>query len=429
MTRAPHARTLAPTQLAIMAAEAGLPEAFAYTLVSAVRATGVPDWTALIDAIGATMSRHDVFSWQLTLDDAYQVMASGGAGPRFELEDVDLRGLAPPVAEEAIRSRINHERRTNISLLATAAAYTRLIAFRMPGEEPGETAVCALTTHHALADEHATELVWSEIFRRTVGHALHNRYDKRYADWTAAMASPMAAVAAVEAGQEVAARLAGIRLGVLPRPAQPASGTDESSARQIRATIPVGIARAAAARAADLGVPVTAVYLAAIAGILASRASAPHIAMTVPATRRTATADMDVVGCYIGAVPVLAQTARPGETGHEAILDAHDWLRFAARHAHADPGTVRAALERQPQVFLAFESPRRRRTAGPVAWTPVQPPDSPAKHDVTIFLSPGIRGQPGDMRMLWRPGALDEASAGEITAEILSRIGWLAAGG
>jgi hypothetical protein len=243
------------------------------------------------------------------------------------------------------------------------------------------------------------------------------------------MASPKATIAAVQAGQEVAARIEGIQLGALPTTAQSASGTEDSAARQIRATIPAGIAKAAAARAADLGVPVTAVYFAAVAGTLASRASAPRLTMTVPATCRTTTADLDVVGCYIGAVPVLAQAARPGETGREAMLSAHDWLRFAARHAHADTGTVRAALGSQPQVLLAFESPRRRRTAGPVAWTPVPPPDGTAKHDVSIFLAPGIRGQPGDARLLWRPGALDAASANELTAEVLSRIGWLAAGG
>jgi hypothetical protein len=102
-----HERTLAATQRAIMEAEIRLPEPFAYTLVSAVRATGVPDWTALIDAIGVTISRHDVFSWQLTLDSSYQVVAEGGGSPRFELEEVDLRAEGPDDADAARGSSAN----------------------------------------------------------------------------------------------------------------------------------------------------------------------------------------------------------------------------------------------------------------------------------------------------------------------------------
>ena len=169
----------------------------------------MPDWAALLDAIGVTITRHDVFSWQLTLDDDYEIRASGGTGPRFELEEVDLRSLPPPEAEAAVRARLNRERHTRISLLSADAVYTRMIAFRMPADEPGETAVCALTTHHALVDEHATELVWSEVFRRVAGHVLPDGYDRRYADWSAASTSAAATCAAIRAGQQIAARLTG----------------------------------------------------------------------------------------------------------------------------------------------------------------------------------------------------------------------------
>ena len=131
----------------------------------------------------------------------------------------------------------------------------------------------------------------------------------------------------------------GTLLGALPRRTQPPRGTDESGTRQIRVTIPASLAWSAAAWAAHLRVPVNAVYFAAIAGTLASRASAPYLAVTIPATCRRTTADLDVVGCYIGAVPVLAQAPTPGETQRDATMAARDWLQFAAEHAHADSGT------------------------------------------------------------------------------------------
>jgi hypothetical protein len=427
VNRARGTRVLAATQHAIMAAEIGLPEAFAYTLVSAVRATGIPGWTRLIDAIGATIGRHDVFTWQLTLDTAYQVAASGGGSPQFGLEQKDLRAATPAEANSAVRARLAVERHRVISLLAGTTPYTRMIAFRMPVPSgQAEAAACVLTTHHVLADEHSIELLWNEIFSRAAGREPAGCYDLRYADWARSSVSHAAAAAARQAGAEIAGRIASAELGTFPQATQSARACGQ--ARQIQAVIPASLTLATANRAAALAVPPTAVYAAAAAEALASRASSPNLTISVPVTCRKTTADLDVVGCYISAVPVLARAARRGETEQATVLRAHASLRFAADRAHADHATIRMATGNIPQAMLAFESPRRQRSARPVSWTVIPPPGSPAKAEVAIFISPGVRGHDGEARLLWQPSVLDTGSASELAAAFLGHARRLSAG-
>ena len=429
MTRAGTARTLAATQQAIMAAEIGLTDPAAYTLACAVRADGIPDWAALTAAITGTFARHDVFSWRLALDSSWQVTVTGGAGPHVELEEVDLRAAAPGEADAAVIARLASERRRPVRLLAGTAPYTRVTAFRLPAPgSGGEAAACILATHHALADEHAIELLWNEIFSRAAGRAPAGGYDLRYADWAEASASPAAAVAARQAGAEIAAWMAAATPGTPPaaRP-RPGPGAGEEKL-QVRAEIPASLTRSAAGCAASLAVPATAVYAAAAAEALAARAAVPGLAVSVPVTRRTTTADLQAVGCYISAVPLLAQAAQAGDTRRDTVLRAHAALRFAADRAHADPAAIRDAAGYLPEVMVAFESPRRRRTTRPVSWTTVPPPASTAKQPVSLFIAPGARGGPGEARLLWQPGALDAGSARDLAAAFLAHAARLSAG-
>jgi hypothetical protein len=411
-----------------MAAEIGLADPAAYTLACAVRADSIPDWAALTAAIAGTLARHDIFSWRLAFDSAWQVTVTGGSGPHLVLKEEDLRAATPAEADAAVLSRLASERRRPVRLLAGTAPYTRVTAFRLPAPaRGGEAAACVLATHHALADEHAIELLWNEIFNRAAGRAPAGGYDLRYADWAEASTSPAAAAAARQAGAEIAARLAAAGLRT-PPPARPRPGPGDGYEKlQLRAEIPADLTASAGACAAALAVPATAVYAAAAAEALTASAAVPALAVNVPVTRRATTADLQTVGCYISAVPVLAQAAQAGDTGQDSVLRAYAALRFAADRPHADPATIREAAGHLPEAMVAFESPRRRRTARPVSWTALPPPDSTAKQRVSLFIAPGARGCPGEARLLWQPGALDTGSASDLAAAFLAHLTRLSA--
>ncbi|MCF6467972.1 hypothetical protein FAF44_06080 [Nonomuraea sp. MG754425] len=427
------ARVLSAVQLAILSAQARAGDPSAYTMLSSVRARGLPSWAALLDAARATLTRHDVFAWRLDLDSAFEieVRAEPGSGvPAFVIEQADMSSLSPAEADQAVAERLGAERRRVVNLFDPDTPYTRLIVFRLPSAEPsgGHEAVCTLVTHHVLLDEHATDLLWSEMFRRIAQRAVPEQHDRRYARWAAAGLAPDAREAARRAAQEIARHLRAGGLGTLPSTSPATTGPPAAPEPPLRFALPESLSTAAAARAADLAVPVAAVYGTALSETLAARARPPRLALHVPMTRRTGAADADVVGCYVAFVPVLAQAPDPALTPRQAIGRWQRSLTFAADRAHASLTEVETALGGGPaQAVLSFENRHAHRRTGPVRWTPLPPPDSAAKADVTVFLAPASAGHTGDGRIVWRAGASDPAAAGRLVADFLDRAQALSA--
>ncbi|MCG5219214.1 condensation domain-containing protein [Streptosporangium soli] len=416
------ARVLSAVQLAILSAQATAGDPSAYTLLSSVRAHGIPSWAALLDAARATLARHDVFAWRLDLDSAFEidVRAEPGSGvPPFVIEQVDVSSLSSPEADLAVAERLSAERHRVVNLFDSDTPYTRLIVFRLPPVAPagGHEAVCTLVTHHVLLDEHATDLLWSELFRRIAQRAVPERHDRRYARWAAGSLAPHAQEAARQAAQEIVRQLRAAGLGTLPATAGPPA----ASAPPLRFALPESLSTAAAAQAAALAVPVAAVYGTALSETLAARARPPRLALHIPMTRRTTAADADVVGCYVAFVPVLAQAPDPALTPRQAIGRWQRSVTFAAARAHASLADCDTALGGPAQAVLSFENRHAHRRIGPVRWTPLPPPDSAAKSDVTVFLAPAAAGHAGDGRIVWRAGAGDAAAAGRLVTDFLAR--------
>jgi hypothetical protein len=281
-----------------------------------------------------------------------------------------------------------------------------------------------LVTHHIFLDEHATELVWNEVFQRAAGRDFPDHYDRRYAHWSAASMCAAGTSAARQAAQEVVKQLRSTPLGWIPRRSSHLQG--ETPQPPLRFTLPSGLRAAVSEQAAALAVPVTAVYAAALVGVLSARASGQNLAIHVPMTCRKTSADLDVVGCYVSAIPVLARNVGADPASEKTVLRWHRSLAFASEHAHADITAIRAAIGSAPQVSLAFESRSGFRTARPISWQPMPPPDSIPKYGLAVFLSPGSRSHAGDGRLIWQPDVLDAEAARALVDEFLSHV-WLLA--
>lgn len=420
----PERRALAATQLAILQAEAWASDPSAYTLVSTVEAAGIPDWPLLIDSVHRTLRRHDVFSWQLSLDTSYQLATAGGpgTGTTYEIEQVDLRDSSRPDADAAIQDRLNLERGRAIPLLQRSSEpTTRVLLFRLPaGQDAGHAAVCSLITHHVLVDEYATELLWIEVFRRAAQHTTAEQYDRRFAEWAAESVAAAAVPTARQAAHEILRHLGQARLDPLPPHSPSPPGAEPEP--PLRFTLPSALTTTVAARAATMGLPATALHAAALLRVLAKHTSGQDLAVRVPMTRRRSVEDLESVGCYITSLPVLVSQASGRYSLDQAAMQWHHSLRFTSDRAHADLAVLRAGLASAPQISLAFENRSGRRRAHPITWSPIPPPDSRPKADLAVFLSPGSRHHPGDCRILWRPGVLNRRAAQDLIDQFLTQL-------
>lgn len=416
----------ATTQLAILAAETWSVDQSAFTVVSAVRVDGVPDWSRLVEAVDVTLARHDVLTWRLDLNDSYHVVAYGGRcghGAAYTIEQVDLSEAAPAAAETVVNLRLHRERRRVIGVFdAASRPYTRMILFRLGRTSTvGESGICALVTHHVFVDEHSTELIWNEIFQRAVGRYFVDNYDRRYAEWAAASVSESARVAAGLAARDLIERLRAVALGSIG--AESSGIPTDVAGSPLRFRIPFDLDAAALVQAKRLAVPVSAVYATALARAVCARANRQSLAVSMPMTRRTDLADLTVVGCYINAVPVLAESLDDNADPATAIYNWYDSAAFSSARAYADAEVVCAGIGSPPEISLSFEA-RGVRTANPIRWAAISPPDSPAKSPLAVFLSPGSRWAGGNGRLLWRMGVLTEPTAHALVADFLVNLAW-----
>ncbi|MFC0107882.1 condensation domain-containing protein [Kibdelosporangium aridum] len=416
-------RVLSSTQLAVLGAEAWSPDPSAFTVVSAVYVKGIPDWGSVANAVLTTLSRHDVFTWRLELDEHYRLTATGGHRKDVSpaaVEHVDLSNMTKDHAQITVRARMGHERRRAINLLDPYAyPYTKVTLFRFGRDrELGESGVCVLTTHHVFTDEHSIHLLWNEIFQRAAGRNIVDHYDRRYADWAEASVGFASRQYAEQAAADILGKLSAGPLGTI--------GTE------VRSTlidglgsphwfpIPSPLKLAISRRAKDLGVSVSSVYSAAWITALCERATVPRITVSTPITLRKA-ADLDVVGCFVGSVPVPGEAIR-GEDSSIAIRRWQRSLDFAADRGHANAETVQRALHGVQRFSLTFETRGAVQAVRPISWQVLPPPDSRAKASASLFVSLGGRSNAGDGRLLWRDGVLTDSDAGAIVSDYIRTV-------
>ncbi|GIF75623.1 hypothetical protein Asi02nite_51410 [Asanoa siamensis] len=401
---------LSAPQLGILAAETWAPDPATYTVVSAVEVSGVPRWEELPQAARATITRHEVFAWQPAVSPAGDIIVTVEDSDVLATENLDLRAADPEHTATAIQKRLRRERHRYVQVLERAARpHTTIIFFRR-GQDSG---VCALVTHHLFVDEHAVDLLWNEIFRRAAGQPVPTGHDPRYRCWAQTTISEQARAAGLRATLEAATALrdATLTSTATVRRAEPTA--------LLRFAIPPEVTDGCARQARIARVPVAAVYGAAFGDVLRDHFGSPAVTVAVPVSRRAYLADHDVVGCYVNTVWV---PARPAAGTVETIRRWQHDLQFAAARAHADIAQLRPLLGGEPHAMLSFESRAGHRTAGPVRWRPVPPPDSPAKAGLACFLAPGTRQTPGDGRLLWRDGILDDAAAGCMNRSFLETL-------
>src|SRR6266545_4873788 len=343
-------RTPAPAQLAILEAELlSPPDQALFTVVDAVRVTGVPDWPRLPAAIAATLARHEVLGWRFSRDDARGLVAEVGEPGRplaEAVDEVDLRALPEAAAEAAIAQRLAQERDHRIDLLSGARGVRALVFRTRPDATGMQAGVCALVAHHALVDETSMRLLWTDVFTRVDGDPVDDGHGAHYAQWATQMATAAAGLRATRSAAELASRLTESPLGTLvrPDPQQPAMA---ASGPPLRFTIPAELAGRAIDAARRFAVPVSAIYGAAVVRALGATISRSRFALFMPMTLRR---------------------------------------------------------------------------AGTVHWSALSPPAGPAKHDLSIFITPGARHRAGAGRLLWRTGPADRALVGLLAPALASGV-------
>ncbi|MFD7954332.1 condensation domain-containing protein [Streptomyces ardesiacus] len=409
-------RTLSAPQEAILEADISNPDPAAYTMVNAIIVDGVPA-KALRQAATDTAARHDALHWILNLDDRYRISASAGLGPALvPVEETDLRSLDPADATATVEAWIATQRAAAYDLWGSGPRI-RFALFHLPETPAGPSTVCALTTHHLYTDEHALQLLWTEVLRRasTLPISAPTSPDLRYSRWAEASTSAAAATSARTAAEAVAQRCQAHETRPYPenleRPPDP-----NGYGQQARALGPIDTA----AVSARLSVGPAAVYVAAVAQAVAEQTGHGRIVLHMPMSLRRTAAEAGIVGCFVASalLPIRVEL-----TGDRLVQHCQQALDFASGHAHARPGLLSRSVGR-PQISLAIEQPATTRRLGPVTWSSFAAPNAGPKHPLSLQLSASASG-PGRLRASWTSATLTQEQAVDLlkrTTDHLNRL-------
>ncbi|WP_329453361.1 hypothetical protein OG894_43130 (plasmid) [Streptomyces sp. NBC_01724] len=413
-------RTLSAPQQAILEAGVINPDPAAYTMVNAIIVDGVPA-RSLRQAATDTAARHDALHWILDLDDYYRISASAGLGPALvPAEETDLRSLAPAGANGTVEAWMATQRAAAYDLWGSGPRLGFHL-FRLPDTPAGPSTVCALTTHHLYTDEHALQLLWTEIVRRASAPPVSapNSPDLRYSRWAAASTSTAAATSARTAAEAVAQRCEAHETRpyreYLERPPAP-----DAYGQQARTLGPVDTAEVSA----RVSVGPAAVYVAAVAQAVAEQTGHGRIVLHMPMSLRRTAAEAGIVGCFVASA-LLPIRVEP--TGDRLVQRCQQALDFASRHAHARPGLLSRSVGR-PQISLAIEQPGTARRLGPVTWSRFAAPDAGPKHPLSLQLSASATG-PGRLRASWTPATLTQEQASDLLERATDHLNRLTAKG
>ncbi|MEU1076214.1 MULTISPECIES: condensation domain-containing protein [unclassified Streptomyces] len=411
-----QSRTLSAPQQAILEAGTSNPDPAAYTMVNAITVDGVLT-RSLRQAATDTAARHDALHWTLNLDDRYRISASAGPSPALvPTEETDLRSLDPADAIGTVEAWMTTQRAAAYDLWDDGPRL-RFHLFRLPDTPTGPSTVCALTTHHLYTDEHALQLLWTEIVRRasTPPISAPTSPDLRYSRWAEASTGAAAATSARTAAEAVAQRCQAHETrpypGYLERPPAP-----NGYGQQARALGPVDTADVSA----RLSVGPAAVYVAAVAQAVAEQTGHGRIVLHMPMSLRRTAAEAGIVGCFVASAPL---PIRVEPTGDRLVQHCQRALNFASRHAHARPGLLSRSVGR-PQISLAIEQPATTRRLGPVTWNSFAAPNAGPKHPLSLQLSASATG-PGRLRASWTSATLTQEQAIDLlerTTDHLNRL-------
>ncbi|MEV7166427.1 condensation domain-containing protein [Streptomyces microflavus] len=413
-------RTLSAPQQAILEAATSNSDPAAYTMVNAITVDGVPERT-LRQAARDTAARHDALHWTLDLDNRYRISASAGLGPALApAAGTDLRSLNPASAIATVEAWMATQRAAAYDLWGSGPRL-RFHLFRLPDTPTGPSTVCALTTHHLYTDEHALQLLWTEIVRRasTPPIPAPTSPDLRYSRWAQASISAAAATSARTAAEAIAqcchAHEARPYPIYLERPSTP-----DAYGQQARVLGPVDTEEVSA----RLSVGPAAVYVAAVAQAVSEQTGHGRIVLHMPMSLRRTAAEAGIVGCFVTSA-LLPIRVEPD--GDYLVQHCQRALDFASRHAHARPGLLSRSVG-QPQISLAIEQPATARRLGPVTWSSFAAPNAGPKHPLSLQLSASATG-PGRLRASWTPTTLTQKQASELLERATDHLNRLTAKG
>lgn len=409
-------RTLSAPQEAILEAGISNPDPAAYTMVNAIIVDGAPA-KALRQAATDTAARHDALHWSLNLDDRYRISARAGLGPALvPAEETDLRYLDPADAIAAVEAWMATQRAAAYDLWGSGPRI-RFALFHLPETPAGPSTVCALMTHHLYTDEHALQLLWTEVVRRagTLPISAPISPDLRYSRWAVASASAVAATSARTAAVAVAQRCQAHETRPYPEYLE-RSPAPNGYGQQVRALGPVDTADVSA----RLSVGPAAVYVAAVAQAVAEETGHGRIVLHMPMSLRRTAAEAGIVGCFVASA-LLPIRVEP--TGDRLVQHCQQALDFASRHAHARAGLLSRSVGR-PQISLAIEQPTTTRRLGPVTWSSFAAPNAGPKHPLSLQLSASAT-DPGRLRASWTSATLTQQQAIDLlerTTDHLNRL-------
>lgn len=421
------ARLLAPCQMDILAAEIARPVCGQFTVVSAVRLSGRFTFDDLHAALVQTISRHDVFSWLFKLDASGDVLATGGNAQNQAdvFETYDLRGMQSQDATRLALERLAHWRNQDIALLE--GAVPRLLTIQLPAlEADSHNAICALIMHHALLDEHACSLFWTEVFDRVRGETVSNKPDRHYADWAADKRSDAAREKAKNLVEPLFARLCALPAWSLSKNAKHHAVPDAQN--DLAFDLPAVLVEGIRQKAGAMRVPASAFYGVAAARAFGRLAGTAHFALFMPITLRRTEADFSTIGCFTTSMPVIVENSEQRKEPEEALRRWQKAVAFAIEHAGVDHMALAARLREsvpdwllRPRFGLAIEQDFIRH-AHDMNMHGFTVHAGPAKQDVTIFVKFGQAGQAGQVRIVWRAGALDRGWADHLRACFLEDV-------
>lgn len=424
-------RTLAPTQLDIIAAEGWATSPAQYMVLSAVR-LAAPAWEALHRALCETLDRHDVLQWRFGLDDAHQIIASaaqgsGAAGVPVEL--VDLRGQTADNAADLVSTRLAAARGKPTDLLAGDPP-ARALLFRLPAHGEGDKVshgVAAIVAHHAVVDETSLNRLWSEIMDRVSGERGQPDADLRFAQWAVATRRPSSRRQAERAADHLVELLTAGPLGALVQAGNASSGSG-GSGDTYRFRVPTELARHAEGAAARASLPLSALYTAASAVALAPFMTSPRYSVFMPITRRRTPDDFTAIGCYVSRLPLVVNPVVPTESLGDWTVRWHRTILDATAHADADIDVIFRSMRAimpawpiAPQVSIAVETPFVGLLHGKYRWTPFDVPAGPPKHHLTVFVTLGPDEQVTG-RVEWRVGAFDRDAAASLADGVIATL-------
>ncbi|MFF5173343.1 amino acid adenylation domain-containing protein [Micromonospora sp. NPDC000089] len=370
-----------------------------YLLPLAYRLAGPLDPAALRRALDALLVRHEALRVTFTVDDAGQPVQETADPTPWPLEVVDLAGL--PAAERAVQVAARTAAEAGDPMDLATGPLVRGQLLRLAADDH----LLLLTLHHIVADE------WSlGILVRELG-ALYRGDPEPLPDPPVRYADVAAWQQHWLDGPRYAAQLAHWRstLDDPPPPLElptarprPAERSYAGAAVPVRMPLPVAGLREVCRR---LGATPHMLLMTVFMLLLARYGRHDELVIGTPIANRNRVEVENLVGLFVNTLPVRADLG-----GGPSFAEAVDRVREAmlVLHANQDVPLERLVAELRPdrdpgrsplfQVMFSYEQGAAELALPGVLATPVEPPATSAKFDLTLALSLGDDGLDGALQ-------------------------------